>query len=134
MLVNLKFTALSQLLNSTDAKPDARNKMLQVDEVKVNIEGIYEQVNRDKLRIKELELIEKKNVEEIQKLKDKVSIVDREVKKVREDLKREEERKEKDQEEGFGKIQEALILSPGIKLVNLVAKTHQLQDNLGFIY
>ena len=57
MLVNLKFTALSQLLNSTDAKPDARNKMLQVDEVKVNIEGIYEQVNRDKLRIKELELI-----------------------------------------------------------------------------
>jgi hypothetical protein len=134
MLVNLKFTALSQLLNSTDAKPDARNKMLQVDEVKVNIEGIYEQVNRDKLRIKELELIEKKNVEEIQKLKDKVSIVDREVKKVREDLKREEERKDKDQDEGFGKIHETLILSPGNKLVNLVAKTHQLQDNLGFIY
>jgi hypothetical protein len=42
MLVNLKFTALSQLLNCTDTKPDARNKMLQVDEVKVNIEGIYE--------------------------------------------------------------------------------------------
>jgi hypothetical protein len=130
MLVNLKFTALSQLLNSTDSKPGARNKMLQVDEVKVNIEGIYEQVNRDKLRIKELELIEKKNVEEIQKLKDQVSIVEREVKKVREDLKREEDRKEKDQEEGFGKIEETLILSPGNKLVNLVAKTHQLQDNL----
>jgi hypothetical protein len=57
MLVNLKFTALSQLLNSPDAETDGRNKMLQATDVKVNMEGIYEQVNRDKLRIKELELI-----------------------------------------------------------------------------
>ncbi len=47
-------------------------------------------------------MIEKKNVEEIQKLKDKVSTVEREIKKMREDLKREEEKKEKDEEEGFG--------------------------------
>jgi hypothetical protein len=69
-------------------------------------------------------------VEENQKLKDKVSIVEKEVKKMKEDMKREEDRKEKDQEEGFGKIEKTLILSPGNKLVNLVAKTHQLQDNL----
>ena len=65
-------------------------------------------------------------MEENQKLKDKVSIVEKEVKKMKEDMKREEDRKEKDQEEGFGKIEETLILSPGNKLVNLMAKTHQL--------
>jgi hypothetical protein len=36
-------------------------------------------VNRDKLRIKELELIEKKIVDEIQKLKDKVNDVEKDV-------------------------------------------------------
>ena len=53
---------------------------------------------------------------------------------MREDIKREEERKEKDEEEGFGKIQETFILSPGNKWVNLVAKTHHLYDSLQFIY
>lgn len=70
-------------------------------------------MNRDKLRIKELELIEKKNGEEIIKLKNKVGLVEGEINKMREDIKKNEVRKEKDDEEGFGKIQETLILSPG---------------------
>ncbi len=34
----------------------------------------------------------------------------------------------KDDEEGYGKITETLILSPGSRSVKLIAKTHSLAD------
>ncbi len=53
---------------------------------------------------------------------------------MREDMKNNEERKEKDDEECFEKITETLILSPGSKVVNQIAKTHSLCDKIQFIY